>query len=259
MQRRTIAATAVQAAEEFLGVTPGYSVLHHRRFIVTLETIMQVLPPSPAVRVADLGVWPGYQSYALQSAGYAVTGYDLLPDRLPRLPFSVRQQDFQRHPALDAEPSRFDAVVATEIIEHLDPTILPAFLSGIHRALRPGGVVFLTTPNRRYLGSWFRPRVHGTDAEGHGHTHEYIASELQTLFTADWTDVRVKTIDAYRGIGTISTQEYYRPLWHWWRHSRRLHNLMKLMMSGVQAVCPPWRDTLVVTARRTLDKKLLVG
>jgi 2-polyprenyl-3-methyl-5-hydroxy-6-metoxy-1,4-benzoquinol methylase len=44
----------------------------------------------------------------------------------------------------------FDAVLASDVIEHVaDPD---AFLAGCHRVLRPGGLLFLATPNRFSLG-----------------------------------------------------------------------------------------------------------
>ena len=245
--------SAVTQSEHTLGITPGYSVMHRRRFVFTLEKLNKKIPPSSTTRVADLGVWPGYQSLALHNAGYQVTGFDLKPDRLPSLPFPVFQQDFNQTPELQTEPKSFQTVIATEIIEHLSPDIMPQFIAGIHKSLAPGGCVLLTTPNRNYLGSLFKSRVQGTDTEGHGHTHEYTVSELRKLFNEDWTDISVQSFDAYRGVGTISTTEYYLPLWRWWQHPRKIHNLVKLLMGIVQFIFPPVRDSIVVMTRRNND------
>jgi len=46
----------------------------------------------------------------------------------------------------------FDLVVASEFIEHIDTSSFNAFLDEIHRVLKPGGEVILTTPN--YLSFW---------------------------------------------------------------------------------------------------------
>ena len=48
------------------------------------------------------------------------------------------------------EPNSFDVVLASDVIEHVaDPA---AFLAGRRRVLRPGGLLFLATPNRYSLG-----------------------------------------------------------------------------------------------------------
>ena len=52
----------------------------------------------------------------------------------------------QPQPALAA---RFDAVVATEVLEHMPFAELPLCLAHLHGFLRPGGRVFLTLPHRK--------------------------------------------------------------------------------------------------------------
>ncbi len=241
---------AVATAEQRLGISPGYSVMHRHRFITTLECLRRVVPMGKQLRVIDVGVWPGYQSVALHECGYRVTGIDLHPGRLGSLPFPIQAQDLNVEPMLRVEPETFDAIVATEIIEHLDPARISDVLVGSQRALVPGGWLLMTTPNRHYLGSFGRSRVHGTDADGHGHTREYTIAEIRAMFGPGWGRVSVRTIDAYRGVGIISTREYYRPLWQWWRHPRRLHNLVKFGLGLIQRICPAVRDTIVVLAQR---------
>lgn len=43
----------------------------------------------------------------------------------------------------------FDAVHAAQLIEHFAPVETVCFLSKASRALRPGGIVYLTTPGVR--------------------------------------------------------------------------------------------------------------
>ena len=61
----------------------------------------------------------------------------------PRFKGAVSSREL---PALPAE-ERFDVVVATEVIEHLHDDELAAMLTECRRLLKPGGYVFLTTPN----------------------------------------------------------------------------------------------------------------
>ena len=49
----------------------------------------------------------------------------------------------------------FDAVHAAELIEHLDPATAVRFLAESARVLKPGGVVYITTPGEQYVWNTF--------------------------------------------------------------------------------------------------------
>ncbi len=49
----------------------------------------------------------------------------------------------------------FDAVHAAELIEHLDPPAAVRFLAESARVLKPGGIVYITTPGERYVWNTF--------------------------------------------------------------------------------------------------------
>lgn len=49
----------------------------------------------------------------------------------------------------------FDAVHGAELIEHLDPHAAVRFLAESARVLKPGGVVYLTTPGENYVWNTF--------------------------------------------------------------------------------------------------------
>lgn len=88
------------------------------------------------------------------------------------------------------ESNTFDLVIAAEVLEHLifSPT---HFLAEIHRVLRPGGHLLLTTPNAaqlRYLVRWIKHRSVWDQYSGYGvygrHQREYTAPELHELLVA---------------------------------------------------------------------------
>lgn len=241
--------TAVRAAERSLEVSVGYSVLHHDRWVKTLHSLLDVCSPTTHPILLDVGVWPGYQSLALHELGFQVQGTDLDPSRLSNLPIAVSSLDLNHAERLPVADHSLDVIVATEMIEHLEPQRLPTFLLACQAALRPGGVMLITTPNRYQLGTLLVSRARGTDVAGHGHTHEFSLVELRHLFQTGWSDVRIEAIDVYAAIGKITDQEYYRPLWRWWAHPRRLHNAMKFVSSLIRAVTPPVRDTIRIIAR----------
>lgn len=240
---------AVHKAIEALGATRWYSVLHQGRWIQTLRLLQHFAPVSTHSRVLEIGVWPGYQSLAIAKLGYDVTGIDLQPTRLPSLPFAVQACDLNSAEHLPVPEHSVDVVVATEIIEHLAPERVITFLTAANDALRSGGILLITTPNRHHLGSMLRPRAHGTDNEGHGHTKEYTVQELTKLFGDGWLVSLAQNVDMYGGVGKISNTEYYRPLRDFLHHPQRIHNVLKIMSGCVQWLVPATRDTVVVVAQ----------
>src|SRR5204862_6243228 len=114
----------------------------------------------PDSRVLDVGCGSGAMSIGLsEGAGVDVVSMDILPARIE----AVHARRSSRTPAAtarvrvlqaDAEglPLRggsFDAVVATEVLEHLDDP--RRLFKEASRILRPKGRFLLTTPNREAL------------------------------------------------------------------------------------------------------------
>jgi len=97
-------------------------------------------------RMLEVGTGAGLFLKAAERAGWEVAGVELSSDAAAfareRLGLDVREE---RAEAMTFEPGSFDVAVMSEVIEHLfDPRTV---LDAIHRALKPGGVVLMTTPN----------------------------------------------------------------------------------------------------------------
>jgi len=100
---------------------------------------------STATRVLELGAGGGALSERLSDLGYAVTASDLFAERFApadRVPFHVLDLNQAFAVAL---PERFGAVMALELIEHLENP--HHFLRQCHALLEPGGWLVLSTPN----------------------------------------------------------------------------------------------------------------
>jgi hypothetical protein len=130
---------------------------------------------------------------------------------------AVRDVDVEREPLPFAAAS-FDRVVATEILQHLASPSL--FLSECRRVLRPGGALYLSTPNVVNLRGRARA-IRGRSPQSHrsgtarpprmsegAHRREYAPDEVSRLLGAvglkvgglhTWTPTRA---DGGRGAGT---------------------------------------------------------
>jgi 2-polyprenyl-3-methyl-5-hydroxy-6-metoxy-1,4-benzoquinol methylase len=85
----------------------------------------------------------------------------------------------------------YDVIVSFQVIEHIEDDAL--YLKEIHRVLKPGGVVLITTPNRK-LSLTRNP----------WHIREYLAGELKALAARFFSNVEMKGIT-----GNAKVMEYY--------------------------------------------------
>lgn len=105
--------------------------------------------PLAGKRAADVGCGAGLIAEPLARLGAAVTGIDAAPEVIAAARVHARGQRLDidyRSGSVDALRGGHDLVTSLEVIEHVtDPR---AFVEGLARALAPGGLLILSTPNR---------------------------------------------------------------------------------------------------------------
>jgi 2-polyprenyl-6-hydroxyphenyl methylase/3-demethylubiquinone-9 3-methyltransferase len=131
----------------------GYALAYGMRREAALRALQQSVQP-PA-RVLDIGAASGNFSLPLAEAGYRVTWCDLRAELLPIVQAKHERGSVEYLVAdlFSLDPARvgpFDAILATEVIEHCAHP--DRFLALMAALLRPGGFLVLTTP----LGSYLR-------------------------------------------------------------------------------------------------------
>ncbi|HTH98939.1 MAG TPA: class I SAM-dependent methyltransferase [Stellaceae bacterium] len=151
----------------------------------------------------DVGANGGFMSEAARRAGFEVTGVE--PDGQ-----SVAYAR-EHYPGIrflnafieDAElpPDSFDAVYCSEVIEHSFD--VNAFVAAIARAMKPGGIFYVTTPD---INHWRRPKdVTKWDAFGPpSHCLYFSPANLARLLDRHGLDTIVKRIAFKPGIKLIA-------------------------------------------------------
>ena len=132
----------------------GYAYAYENRRRETLGLLTEVL--EPGARILDIAAAQGNFSLALAELGFDVTWNDLrseLADYV-RLKYERGKIQYAAGNAFElAFPSLFDAVLITEVIEHVAHP--DNFLAKAAALVRPGGYIVMTTPN----GGYFKNRL----------------------------------------------------------------------------------------------------
>lgn len=169
--------------------------------------IISILKSLKLARVADLGSGNGSLCGTLKHEGFDIVGieYDFEGCNVARqnhpdihfYNFGV-QHDYK---LLMEKEGFFDAVVSTEVIEHLySPHFLPIYAAGI---LKPGGTLIISTPYHGYLKNialsifnhW---DIHHTPLWHGGHIKFWSKKTLTDLLTAHGFKV-----EKFYGVGRL--------------------------------------------------------
>lgn len=151
--------------------------------------------PAPA-RILDIGNAPGFLAWGLQMMGYEIQGINLsdqwnstYPD--PRLvqDFRVRAVDIEQQD-LPFPDASFDAIVFTEVLEHIGIKHPARLLPEFRRVLAPGGRIIFSTPNvcnasnvvalAMGLNVFWRPEIFYGSLDRHN--REFTPGEVRALF-----------------------------------------------------------------------------
>ena len=155
---------------------------------IYLKERLRRVPPG---RFLEVGCGSGWVSSLLLRQGWTGTGIDLNADSLARARatnesfvrdgrYRARHADFlDSDPCLDRE--RFDLIVSSMVIEHLDEAAESAYFRRCRRLLAPGGLLITIVP-----GS---PAHWGIEDEIAGHHRRYARDSLARRLDEESWDV----------------------------------------------------------------------
>lgn len=128
-----------------------------RRRVAALARIVRPSPGGGPRRFLDVGCNSGFVTEAARERGFAATGVELDSAAVAYAQQYYPANDFFYGTVEafgESGPARFDTVYCSEMIEHVPG--VNGFVAAIAALMRPGSVLYLTTPD---LGHWRRPRA----------------------------------------------------------------------------------------------------
>jgi SAM-dependent methyltransferase len=160
----------------------------------------------PDDSVLEVGSGDGYGTAMLARAAACVVGLDVDAETVDHASakygsgkVSFKLYDGTRMPF---EESSFDMAVSFQVIEHVAD--VPGYVAELHRVLKPGGTLALTTPNRTYR---LKP---GQKPWNRFHLREYDPAGLAVVLKASFPSVNVWGI---RGSDEMQAIEHARVAW----------------------------------------------
>jgi ubiquinone/menaquinone biosynthesis C-methylase UbiE len=184
-------------------------------------------------RVLDIGCFSGYGENLLSSSADEVVACDNDMEALTSAKRNYEAGNVRFLAASAGElpfPDKsFEVVIAFQILEHLPPDRVPAFLREIKRVIRKGGLLLLTTPNRTFrLLPFQRPF-------NREHYREYSLKQLRQTLDEVYPGSRIRGIRAQKWIEELEKERVRQSPFQVYLYSPLLGIVRKMLPSGIRS------------------------
>ncbi len=189
-------------SDSYKGATIGYFAKvdsKMRRSRRRMRHLKRMLTPGSGRCFLDVGCNAGFMVEAAREQGFEAWGIDLDPESIAYAREHYPGNHFFHGTIEEFAPGHqpFDAVYCSEVIEHVP--YADRFIAAIANVMRPGGVLYLTTPD---IGHWRRQHLsERADAElAHGHCLFFKPRNLALMLRRYGLDVFKRRIAWKPGI-----------------------------------------------------------
>ena len=170
-------------------------------FLSRASRFLEIPPKNSTMTLLDVGCGRGDFLIRARHCGYIATGIDPDPETVDIAcirGLDVRVAEIQDLP----ESVKYDAITLSHVLEHVyDPKVL---LDDIFLRLKPGGYLYLSTPNFDSAGKLtFGHKWRGIDAPRH--LHLFSAVSLKKTLTAVGFISVTQVYDLPQSIGIIKS------------------------------------------------------
>lgn len=148
--------------------------------------VEQIRQWQPTAQVLDIGVGDGGFERLAKAAGLDIFCLDPSEASIAEIRRTLQlgpKAQVGYSQALPFEPASFDAVVLSEVIEHLSDAVLTQTIPEVQRVLRKGGRIFVTVPAREKLAN---AQIVCPHCQQHfhrwGHQQSFTPERLSALF-----------------------------------------------------------------------------
>jgi 2-polyprenyl-3-methyl-5-hydroxy-6-metoxy-1,4-benzoquinol methylase len=124
----------------------------NQRWFEEVEAVIQAVNRLPKVETAlDIACGTGIWTHEILSIAERITAIDASPEVLAinKTKLNAPNVEYQQHDIFQWQPEQqYDLVFFGFWLSHVPPELLPDFLAKVHRALKPGGRLFLVDSRR---------------------------------------------------------------------------------------------------------------
>jgi SAM-dependent methyltransferase len=205
-------------------------------------------------RVLEICSFLGVVDIALAKLGFDVHTYDI-PEFQNNTKLKKLYSEYNVHPAigyikdiwktgLPYPNNYFDAVIFSEVIEHLNINPLPVFQE-LNRILKPDGILYITTPNQVNLFNRITIILGGSNRSGINTSVTQIDQSQNTICGIHWREYTLEELVEILEITGFSIKKY-----SFSNNTKKNTSLFIDLIDFINWLFPQFRNSITVIGKK---------